>query len=290
MPVEFSKEALIDLLVNFGTHFIKAIIIIIILRVALSGAEVLINGVLSSSNSKHTFYLKERRIKTLNPLLKSIVTYVLYFFGAAMILDEFGVPMTSVIATAGLASLAVGFGAQNLVRDVITGFFIVFEDHFAVGDYVSLAGVSGIVEDMGLRATRIRDFGGQLYIIPNGEIKQVTNYMGEKMRVLVDVSVSQRESIDRVMGVLDNVIDDMKQHGSGLYVEGPSILGISRLGDVSFDIQIVAKTKAMSQWAAERDIRARVKQALDEAGIELPVAPRNTYVQYAMMKEGTGKS
>ena len=135
-------------------------------------------------------------------ILNSAVRYLLYFVGAMTILERLGVPTGSIIATAGIGGLAIGFGAQNLVRDVITGFFILMENQYAVGDFVQIGDVSGIVEEMGIRVTKLRDRGGALHIIPNGLIQQVTNNMGPAMRVLFNVLVSYDADVDRVLAIL----------------------------------------------------------------------------------------
>lgn len=240
----------------------RLLVIVVGLLIVRKAVFFFVDRLFSDNNVRKASYLHERRLRTLNPLLKSIAGYVIYFVGIVSVLTVFGIAIGPIIATAGLASLAVGFGAQNLVRDVISGFFILFEDQFAVGDYVSLAGVSGTVEEMGLRTTRIRDNGGQIYIIPNGEIKQVTNFMGEKMRVLVDVTFPIKEPLDRTLAVLNDVVD--KAHAEiDSFVDKPCILGITRLSETSYDVSIIGYTKPMRQWAAERALRDMIKRAAE---------------------------
>jgi len=160
--------------VSFQAYAIKAIrILMIIIGLFLAGqiGSRLISGLLRPGRIPGTW--DGRRVNTMRGLIKSLLRYTLYFVGAIMILSELNVNTSSILAGAGIIGLAVGFGAQNLVRDVVTGFFILFEDQFAVGDQVSIADVTGTVEDMGLRITKIRDAAGDLHIICNGEIKQV---------------------------------------------------------------------------------------------------------------------
>ncbi|MGD0622404.1 MAG: mechanosensitive ion channel domain-containing protein [Thermacetogeniaceae bacterium] len=159
---------------NIQVYGVKAIrILLIIAGLILTGkvGKRLINGLMRQGRIPGTW--NERRIKTLRGVIQSLLRYTLYFVGAIMILSELNVDTRSILAGAGIIGLAVGIGAQNLVRDVVTGFFILFEDQFAVGDYVTIAGVTGTVEDMGLRVTKIREATGELNIISNGEIKQV---------------------------------------------------------------------------------------------------------------------
>lgn len=219
--------------------------------------------------------MDERRLRTLATLIQSCIRYVFYFVGGLTILQLFNVPITSVLATAGIGGLALGFGAQSLVRDVITGFFLVFEGQFGVGDYIQAAGVEGIVEEMGLRVTRIRDFGGQLHIIPNGQITQVTNFMGSGMRVMFEVGISYEADVDRAIQVLQERLDQLAAHqtevlGEVLIVEGPKVLGVSALSDSSVSLLIWAKAKPMGQWQVERELRKACKQALEQAGISIP--------------------
>ncbi|SET75336.1 small conductance mechanosensitive channel [Natronincola peptidivorans] len=213
------------------------------------------------------------RMETMNGLIKSIVKYLIYFIAFTSIIKSFGVEVGALIATAGIGGLAFGFGAQNLVRDVITGFFILFEDQFAVGDYVEIDGVGGIIEEMALRVTKIRDFNGDLHILPNGEIKKVTNKSTGKMRAWVNMSIAYEEDIDKAIQVLTEVSEKLKEENNNI-LEGPIVLGVTDLGDSDVVISVIAKTEPMEQWATERLMRKSFKQAFDKEGIEIPYPRR----------------
>jgi small-conductance mechanosensitive channel len=217
-------------------------------------------------------YMSERRAKTLVPLLKSIVRYLVYLIAGLTILSKLGVPIGSLLAAAGIGGVAIGFGAQSLVRDVITGFFILFEDQFAVGDHVSLSGVSGTVEEMTLRVTKIRDFGGQLHIVPNGQINQVTNHMGSRMRVLFEITVPIDVDGKKVEEILCNLFKKFAKEHSEVQ-EGPSLLGVSRVDHTGVSYQLIAKTDPGQQWAVERELRGAVWKELIAHGI-YPAVPQ----------------
>ncbi len=210
-----------------------------------------------------------RRKNTLMLLLKSVLKYTVYFFAGVVILSIFGVPVASLIAGAGIFGLAIGFGAQSLVKDVINGFFILFEDQFSIGDYVEAAGQEGIVEELGLRTTIIRNFAGQAHIIPNGEIGQITNYSDGKMRVLVDVGISYDENPSEAIDELNKLCEIIAKEKEDILLEGPNVLGVQELADSSVVLRILAKVKPMEQWAMGRYIKQRVKEYLDEIGIEI---------------------
>lgn len=218
---------------------------------------------------KSKIQFSARKMKTLSSLMKNILKYVIYFIVIYSVLQILGINTGSILAVAGVGSLAVGFGAQNLVKDVITGFFIIFEDQFGVGDYITTNTFSGTVEDIGVRVTKIRDFSGDLHIIPNGEIKIVTNHTRGGMRALVNIGISYEENVDKVIKILDEICSDIKKDRDDI-LDGPSVLGITDFKDSSIDLTIVAKTKPMQQWAVERDIRYRIKQKFDDMGIEIP--------------------
>ena len=221
---------------------------------------------------------ESNRAQTLIALTKSLLKYAVFFIAGIMILETFGVDTSAILASAGILGLAVGFGAQSLVQDVISGFFIIFEDQFTVGDYVEAGEVTGVVEEVGLRTTKIRRWTGHLEIIPNGSIKRVTNYNRGHMLALVTVGIAYEEDIDKAIEVL-------RQAGKKAYeemesiVEEPVVQGVTQLADSSVNIRTIATTLPGEQWAVERELLRRFKYALDEAGIEIPYPRRVLYTR-----------
>lgn len=230
-----------------------------------------------SKQKESRFGLSERKADTLSELLKSILRYVLYFIAIVAIAEQL-MPngIKTVLAVTSVAGVAVGFGAQSLVKDVITGFFILFEDQFAVGDYVQIDGMSGVVETLGLRITKLRDFSGDLHIIPNGSITKVTNKSRGNMRALVDVDIAYEEDINHAINAIQSVSEEIKKEFEDI-VEGPDVVGVTKLGESGITIRVVAKTTPMKQWSVEMELRKRIKYALDKEGIEIPY-PRRVIV------------
>lgn len=226
----------------------------------------------------------ERRVNTLRGLARSFLRYTLYFVGIVMVLGELGVNTSSILAGAGIAGLALGFGAQNLVRDVISGFFILFEDQYAVGDYITVAGVSGTVEEIGLRVTKIREWTGQLHIIPNGEIKQVTNFARGGIGVLVEVEIAYEENLDRAIEVINNACRRVAEEHSDVVLEEPRVLGVERLDGSGSTLQVFGKVKPMQQWTFARELRLRIKEELDEAGITI-ASPRRVILHRGEVRD-----
>ncbi|SHF44005.1 mechanosensitive ion channel family protein [Desulforamulus putei] len=220
-------------------------------------------------------FISDSRAQTLTGLLKSVLRYGVYFVATMSIIEIF-IPNAAktVLAGAGILGLAVGFGAQNLVRDIITGFFILFEDQYAVGEYVTVAGVTGTVEEIGLRVTKVREFGGQLHIIPNGIITMVTNFNRGGMQAMVEIGISYEENIDRAIEVLKQMSRDFAQTWAEDLIEGPDVLGVVRFGESDVVIRVTAKTKPMRQWEIERQLRKAIKEVFDKEGIEIPYPRR----------------
>jgi moderate conductance mechanosensitive channel len=214
----------------------------------------------------------EKRARTLGKIVNS--TGFVFVVGVAimMILSEFGINILPIITGAGIAGLAVGFGAQNLVRDIISGFFLILEDQIRVGDVVKINGVAGSVEAINLRTTVLRDLEGIVYIFPNGEIKQVANMSKEFAYSVVSVGVSYKENVDRVMEVLKSTGDELARDAnfSSLILEPIEILGVESLGDSSVKIQMRFKTFPLQQWTVGRELRRRIKNTFDSQGIEIP--------------------
>lgn len=217
------------------------------------------------------------RTKTLEKLALNVFTYFLIFFLLTIIIGIFDYEIAPLIAGAGIIGLAIGFGAQGLVSDVVTGFFLLLEKQIDVDDYVTMAGIDGVVEEVGLRTTRLRGFDGTLHFIPNREIKNVSNHSRGNMRALVDISIAYDENIDEAISILQAACDQVALEETAIK-EGPNVVGVQSLGDSDVVIRIIAKTENMSQWAIERKIRKALKEALDQNNIEIPF-PHQVYIE-----------
>lgn len=217
------------------------------------------------------------RVKTLEKLSINAYSYILIFIFITIIMNIFELSITGLIAGAGVVGLAIGFGAQGLVSDVVTGFFILLEKQIDVGDYVTIGSIDGIVEEVGLRNTQIRSFDGTLHYIPNREIGSVSNHSRGNMRALVDISISYDENIDEAITVMQAVCDKIAMEEEAIK-EGPDVIGVQGLGDSDIVIRIVAKTENMLQWEVERKLKKALKEALDANNIEIPY-PHQVYVE-----------
>jgi len=216
-----------------------------------------------------------RKVNTLRALAHSILRYTVYFVTGLTILGQF-VDTTSILATAGIGGLAIGFGAQSLVKDVISGFFILFEDQYAVGDFVTIGDTTGTVEEIGLRITRIRGFKGDLTIIPNGQIQKVVNYTRGNVLAVVDISVPYETDIDKAIKLIEDVAGRYAKENENI-VEQPQVLGVMDLGDSQITIRAVARTLPLKHWEVERELKKRIKEAFDENDIGVPY-PRTVII------------
>ncbi|OLS39335.1 mechanosensitive ion channel protein [Alkalihalophilus pseudofirmus] len=217
------------------------------------------------------------RMKTLEKLTLNIFSYILIFVFVTIIAGIFELPIGGLIAGAGVVGLAIGFGAQGLVSDVVTGFFLLLEKQIDVDDYVTAAGIDGVVEEVGLRTTQIRGFDGTLHFVPNREISSVSNHSRGNMRALIDMSISYDDNIDEAIAVMQSVCDKIALEDETIK-EGPNVIGVQGLGDSDVVIRVIAKTENMMQWAVERKLRKELKEALDANNIEIPY-PHQVYIE-----------
>jgi len=196
-----------------------------------------------------------------------------------VILKEFGVEIGPIIASAGIVGLAVGFGAQNLVRDIISGFFIILENQIRVGDVAIVNGTGGLVEKINFRTTVLRDLGGVVHIFPNGTIDTLSNLTNEWSANVFEIGVAYRENTDRVIEIMQQVgqtmLDDEKF--GRLMLEAPEIFGVDKFADSAVVIKGRIKTKPIRQWEVGREFLRRVKFAFDENNIEIPFPHRSLY-------------
>lgn len=209
------------------------------------------------------------RALTLQSLSENIFSYILIFILVTTIFNIFGLSVASLIAGAGIIGLAIGFGAQGLVSDVVTGFFLLLEKQLDVNDYVTVGSMDGIVEAVGLRTTKIRSFDGTLNYIPNRDITTVSNHSRGNMRALVDIGISYDANIDEAIAVIQVACTEVATEESGI-VEGPDVIGVQAFGASDVTLRVIAKAANGEQWAVERHLRKAIKEALDANGIEIP--------------------
>lgn len=268
---EFNPTVLVDLLITAGLKIIVLLIAFAIIKpIGKKAIEASINRISTQRN------LSEGRNQTLQKLSVNIFSYVLLFILIMMLLSVVNIEIGPLLAGAGIVGLAIGFGAQGIVSDVVTGFFLLIERQIEVDDYVTAGGYDGVVEEVGIRTTKIRSFDGTLNFVPNRNIIGVANHSRGNMRALVDIGIGYDENIDQAMDVLQKVADDFAEDER--FVEGPNVLGVQSLGSSDVVIRILGKTENMQQWAVERDLRKAMKEALDAADIEIPF-PHQVYIQ-----------
>ncbi len=256
--------------------FLKVVLITIAAVVLVKVLRVLIRKTFSVRIKGPLLY-NERRQQTLSKLLSNVVAYVVYFIAAVSILSTFTIDITGLIAGAGVLGLAVGFGAQNLVRDVITGFFIIFEDQFSVGDYVRVGVAEGTVEEIGLRTTKVKAWTGELFIFPNGTITDVVNFSIHNSIAVVDVNISYESDITRVESLIMEFLDTLQDRYEQI-IKPAELLGVQNLTTTEIVMRITAETLPMQHFAVARGMRRDLKDFLDQRGVEIPY-PRMVMMQ-----------
>ncbi|MEQ8154856.1 MAG: mechanosensitive ion channel family protein [Clostridiaceae bacterium] len=225
--------------------------------------------------SQIRFTLDEKKATTLGEVLKSILRYSVYFVGGIAIFSSLfkGISLTF----ASIGGVALGFGTQSLVKDIINGFFILFEDQYSVGDYVTIGLKSGIVESIGIRMTQLKDLGGDVHYIPNGTILQVTNHSRGDMRFIVDVEIPYNEDIDRAIEAINKACEKVSKSNDNV-IEDPKVVGVNSMTSSAVIIRAAGRAVPMYQWELERILRKEIKLTLEEEGIEVP-QPRTEIVK-----------
>lgn len=244
---------------------LKSILIIIVAMLVVKIGKLIIKK-LFENQKKLKFMMNDKKIDTMSTLTTSVFKYVIYISAILMILSDI-LALKSVLAAAGVGGIAIGLGAQSLIKDTISGFFILIEDHFAVGDMITVDNMTGTVEHMELRVTRLKNYTGDVYIIPNGEIKKVTNHTRDNKLVIVDIPVAYSSNMQKVNEIAKKVCQEVKEEFS-VFTEEPTILGITELGARSMNLRITARTFPNEQWAVERRIRMKIKEAFEANGLE----------------------
>jgi small-conductance mechanosensitive channel len=226
--------------------------------------------------------LRQQRAATLGGLLQNVALVVIVTFAGLTILGTF-MPIGPLLAGVSVVGLAVSFGAQSLVKDIITGTFILIEGQFGIGDVIRIGETAGQVEKLTLRTTSLRDFEGVVHIIPNGEIKQVSNLTKSWSRAVLDIAIDYREDVDRVIASLKRLgtqFQDDPEWGP-LLLDEPEVLGVQSFSDLGLKIRMQTKTLPLKQWDVARELRRRIKKHLEAEGIAVPLPPHVTFVTAA---------
>ncbi|MCX6841855.1 MAG: mechanosensitive ion channel family protein [candidate division WOR-3 bacterium] len=222
---------------------------------------------------------RARRAATYINVVRSIMGYVIFFFVLVLILRVFGVNYTAILAGAGVLGLAVGFGAQTLIRDFISGFFLLLEDLIRVGDYITVGDVEGTVEVVGMRVSKVRAFNGTLHVVPNGELTRFGNQSRGHMRAIVAFDLAYEQDAAKGLALAREVAEQWAKDNADEVIESPVVAGLLRFGESGVQVRVAVKVRPGQQWAAEQGLRLALKQSFDAAGTEIPFSRRVVYLR-----------
>lgn len=224
---------------------------------------------------------REQRANSLGGLARSVANVTIVVSALIMVLSELGLELAPLLAGAGIVGLAFGFGAQDLVKDFLSGVFMLLEDQFGVGDIIEVGGNTGVVEAVSLRSTRLRSVDGTLWHVPNGDIRQVGNRSQEWARALFDVDVSYDTDVDVALSVVGKVVTDLSEDPefSENFLEEPTVVGVMALGTDAVTLRAMAQVVPGQQWALGREFSRRIKRAFDTARIEFPFPQRTVWLR-----------
>ncbi|SFJ67715.1 mechanosensitive ion channel family protein [Thermoflavimicrobium dichotomicum] len=266
--INIIQDPIDNLLIPLGEIILIIILTIFAIRIIIG----LVDKAFSLSR------IESNQANTLRKLINSMVRYTFYFISILTILSVFGINLAPVLAGAGILGIAIGFGAQNLVKDVITGFFLIFERQMEVGDFVEINGkIKGTVEEVGLRITKIREFNQRLHYLSNGMITHVTNYNREKMRAIIPVTVPYETNLDITMNALQEICEQIKKKYEDHLIEPPEIMGITQLDTNGVQFTITAICNPAEYWSLEREMRKEIVFVLQRHGIEISYSRRVIY-------------
>lgn len=265
-------EKLIDWAMTSG---IKIVLIVLFAWLLKAVAKRSIQRIVKAAVHSDKLQMEDAEIKRMNTLVRIFswtINTIIMVIAGMMVMQEFGVKIAPILASAGIVGVAIGFGGQYLVRDVITGFFIIFENQYRIGDVVTIEGLSGQVEDISLRVTTLRDQNGAVHYIPHGEIKKVSNSGKHFARINFNVSVSYQTNIDFAKEVINRVGNEMAADPQWKVDlnSAPQFLRVESLDDSAISLKIVGETKPLRQWDVAGELKKRIKEAFELEGIEIP--------------------
>lgn len=280
MFMEVTLQKWIDLIVPWLlTHGIKVVIIAVgafILNKVGSGVITKTIRVAVVPDDSMSEEAEKKREDTLIRIFKGVLGVVILLVALMMILQESGLDIAPILAGAGIVGLAFGFGGQYLIRDVISGLFIILENQYRIGDVININGTGGLVEDISLRMTTLRDMNGTVHHIPHGEIKIVSNLSKNFARVNLDIGVSYSSDIDHVIDIINKTGNALAEDPlfKDSILKAPQFLRVNEFADSSIVVKVVGDTKPLKQWEISGEFRKRIKAAFDKEGIEIPFPQR----------------
>ncbi|REK72021.1 mechanosensitive ion channel family protein [Paenibacillus paeoniae] len=272
-------KSLMDTLTNsntwedLGITAIRIVLIVVISKLIMWVLHKSLDRIVLERASKHP-PSQARRMTTVGKLVKNVVTYIMYFILFMLLLSEVGINLGPLLAGAGVVGIAIGFGAQSLVKDILTGFFIILEDQFAVGDVIQTGTFKGTVEVIGLRTTKILSWTGEVHMIPNGMINEVTNFSVNNTLAVVDVLVAYEAHVDRALSIISETMNQLKHEN---LVKRPEVLGVQLMSATSVTIRVTGECKPNTHHMVARVMNKEIKDALDRNGIEVPYPRMVTY-------------
>lgn len=279
--LENAWESIKNFFGNFGKDadvilvaLVKIIGVLVLAKLTIAVVKRVIKRILRSGKRLKPFS-QERKTETIQSVTTSVARYVVYFFALATILSIIGLGATlsSLLATAGIGGVAIAFGAQSLVKDVVSGMFMLFEHQYSVGEYVEIDDEKGTVEAITIRTTSIRRFTGEVMTVPNGSISKITNYSRADLLAVIDMPLSYDTDIEKAsLIMLKAGLDYMEKHDNIL--EEPHVLGIIELGDPGLVLRMIVRVKPLTHWETERDLRRVIKTEFQAQGVDMPYPKR----------------
>ena len=276
---------IVELSVNFAQGFVRVVLLIIagiiavkLLRAGINRLEPYL--IRAGELSESVPGAAKKRIQTLTGVVWTIAVVLLWFVVALTALGQIGINIGPILAGAGVVGLAVGFGAQNLVRDLVSGFFVILENHIRVGDVAVVNGTGGLVEKISFRTVVLRDLSGVVHVFPHGTVNTLANMTKEWSGYVIDVGVAYKEDTDHVTEIMKQVADEMKaesQYGKAM-LDTIEIFGVDDYGDSAVTIKARLRTLPLQQWFIGREYRRRLKKAFDASRIEIPFPHRTLYM------------
>jgi small conductance mechanosensitive channel len=254
---------------------IKILLIILVAKIIIWITGLVIRKLIRRRKKKSPDSLFAKKSETIAIVVQSVIRYAVYFFMIASILDQLdlGITAGSILATAGIGGIALCLGAQGLIKDIASGFFLLFENQFAIGDYVEVRDITGTVEAITVRTTQIRSWTGELIVIPNGTIDKVVNYTRGNVLAVVDVYIVRNEDLSKALQVME---ESLKEYAASVQeiVEAPIIQGLAGLKEMGFELRAIIRVLPMTQWRVEREARLKVYEAFKIHGIDVPSPKR----------------